>query len=90
MSKSVSYQRAIVVRKTPQNEKVTKRDLRLARHLQKLRKSRKVTQEQLAEKIGKTHNWISYIESGHRIPNLRLLYKIADALGLKVRDLFPF
>jgi len=79
-----------IERKIPQHKKVTKRDLRLARNVQKMRKKSGLTQEQLAEKIGKSATWVGYIESGYRIPNLKLLYKIASALGIKVSDLFPF
>lgn len=68
----------------------TKQDLKLARRLQKIRKKEGLTQEQLAVKIGKSVTWIGYIESGYRIPNLKLLYKISKALGVKARDLFPF
>lgn len=79
-----------IVRKIPQQKKVTKQDLRLARHIQKMRKKSELTQEQLAEKVRKSVTWIGYIESGYRIPNLKLLYKITRALKIKVKDLFPF
>lgn len=79
-----------IERKTPQHRKVTKQDLKLARHLQKTRKKSGLTQEQLADKIRKSVTWIGYIESGYRIPNLKLLYKIAKALGVRVKDLFSF
>ena len=79
-----------IERKIPQHKKVTKRDLRLARNVQKMRKKSGLTQEQLAEKIEKSVTWVGYIESGYRIPNLKLIYKIARALGVKVKDLFPF
>ena len=79
-----------IKRKIPQHRKTTKQDLKLARHLQKVRKRQNLTQEELAEKIHKSVTWVGYIESGYRIPNLKLLYKIARALGVKVKDLFPF
>lgn len=79
-----------IERKIPQYKKVTKQDLRLVRHIQKMRKKAGLTQEQLAERIRKSVVWVGLIESGKRIPNLKLLYKIARALGVKVRDLFPF
>ena len=70
--------------------KPTHQDLRLARHLQKVRKSKHLTQEQLAEKVGVSVTWIGYLETGVYRPNLRLLYKIARVLGVKVKDLIPF
>ncbi len=71
-------------------KRLTKKDLRLARRLQKVRKSKGVTQEQLAEQIGVSTTWIGYIETGYRIPNLKMIYKIARALNVKVKDIFPF
>jgi len=79
-----------IERKIPQHRKVTKQDLRLARHIGKMRKRANLTQEELAERIKKSVVWIGLIESGKRIPNLKLLYKIARALNIKVKDLFPF
>lgn len=79
-----------IERKVPQYKKVTELDRRLARHLQKVRKEKGWTQEQLAEKIRVSATWLGYIEAGTRIPNLKLLYKIARALGVRVSDLFPF
>ena len=78
-----------VKRETPQYKKTTKQNLRLGRHIQKVRKKSGLTQEQLAEKVRKSVVWIGLIESGHRIPNLKLLYKIARALNVKVKNLFP-
>ena len=79
-----------IERKVPQYRKVTEQDRRLARHLQKVRKERGFTQEQLADKIRVSVTWLGYIESGSRLPNLRFIYKIARALGVRVSDLFPF
>lgn len=71
-------------------QKITNQDLNLARHLQQVRKSKKITQEQLAEQVKVSTTWIGYIEMGRFRPSLRLLYKIAKALNVPVRDLFPF
>jgi transcriptional regulator with XRE-family HTH domain len=30
------------------------------------------------------------IETAKLVPNLRMLYRIAEALGVKVKDLIPF
>lgn len=90
MTSKTNRGKLTIERKTPQRRKVTKQDVRLARHLQKIRKEKGLTQEELAERVNKSVTWIGYIENGYRIPNLRLLYKIAKALGVKVKDLFPF
>lgn len=70
--------------------KTTKKDYRLGRKLQKIRKDKGFTQEQLAEKVGVSTTWIGYIETGFKRPNLKLVYKIANILGVKVKDIFPF
>ena len=49
-----------------------------------------MTQEELAEKVNVSSGWISKIERGMYPPNMKLLTKIARALGVKVRDLIPF
>lgn len=70
--------------------KITKIDYRLGRNIQKIRKQKGITQEQLAEKVGVSTTWIGYVELGFKKPNLKLLYKIARVLEIKVKDLFPF
>jgi transcriptional regulator with XRE-family HTH domain len=52
------------------------------------REQRGYTQEQLAQKLGKTKGYLSRIENGKERPNLELLANIADALGIRVKDLF--
>ncbi len=71
-------------------KKITERDIRLARKIQKIRQEKDWTQEKLAEKVGVSTTYIGYIETGYRIPNLKMIYKIANALGVKVKDIFPF
>lgn len=71
-------------------KKIPKNYLRLGRRMQKIRKEKSVTQEQLAEKVGVSTTWIGYLETGYRIPSVKMLNKIARALGVKVKDIFPF
>ncbi len=54
-----------------------------------MRKRNKLTQEKFAEKVGVSTTWIGYIETGFRRPNLKMVYKIANVLGVKVKDIFP-
>lgn len=70
--------------------KISQKDYKFARYLQKVRQSKNITQEALAEKIGASQTWIAYIETGRNKPNLKMLEKIAKALGVKVKDLIPF
>lgn len=72
------------------SKKATKQDYRLGRKIQKLRKEKELSQEKLAEKVGVSTTWIGYIETGYRRPNLKMVYRIARALGVKVKDIFPF
>ena len=47
-----------------------------------------LTQEQLAAKVGVTRKTINTIERGHFVPSTLLALKLAQALGVKVEDLF--
>ncbi|MBI2335040.1 helix-turn-helix transcriptional regulator [Candidatus Daviesbacteria bacterium] len=69
---------------------VTKRDKKLGKQLHRLRKQRKLTQEQIAEKVRVSAKYIQYLESAKRVPSLKLLYRVADTLQVKVKDLFTF
>lgn len=71
-------------------KKITEKDWRLARKIQKIRQEKGWTQERLAERVGVSTTYIGYIETGYRIPNLKMVYKITNALGVKVKDIFPF
>lgn len=71
-------------------KKITEQDYRLGRKIQKIRKAKGLTQEQLAEKVKVSTTFIGYVETGYRRPNLKMIYKIARALDAKVKDIFPF
>jgi transcriptional regulator with XRE-family HTH domain len=58
--------------------------------LQKVRKSKGVTQEELAVKLFMHKNYIGMIERGERNPTIRTLYKIAKALKVNSSELLPF
>ena len=69
---------------------ITKKDKSFGKRIKRLRKKSKLTQEQLADKAGVTSKYIQYIEMAKRYPSFKLLYRIAKALGVKVKDLFLF
>jgi DNA-binding XRE family transcriptional regulator len=48
------------------------------------RKNEKVTQKELAERIGADKSYISKIEKGAIEPSVGTFYRIIDALGLRV------
>ena len=52
--------------------------------IQDARKSEKITQEELANRIGIGKAYISKIENGIVEPGIGTFYRIIDALGLKI------
>ncbi len=55
-----------------------------------LRAEREMTQEELAELIGVTRNTIMSLEKGKYYPSLKLAYRIADAFGVGIDDVFTY
>lgn len=68
----------------------TQRDRKFGKHIRRLRKQAKLTQEEMAEKLRLSTKYIQFIEAGARMPSLKTIYKVARALGVKVQKLFPF
>jgi len=62
--------------------------MKLGQVIKKIRKERKLTQVQLAEKIGKSDRLITYVERGIMNPSLGTLYDISNALGVSVSEIF--
>ncbi len=60
----------------------------LGKKIQKLRKQKGMSQEELAEKLGFSRVYMGYIEQGRESPSLKLVIKLAKKLGVKVEDLF--
>ena len=58
--------------------------------IQKLRKDKNLTQEELAEKIGIGTSNISYIENGKFAPSIENFAKIAEVLGVEPSELYKF
>jgi transcriptional regulator with XRE-family HTH domain len=73
-----------------QKRKIAKQNLKLGKRIKKMRETSKMTQEELAEKVGVSLGWISKIERGIYPPSWKLLAKIARALGIKAHELIPF
>lgn len=53
------------------------------------RKQERMTQAELAEKVGTNKSYISRIEKGAIEPGVRLFFRIIDALGLKMEIVKP-
>jgi len=56
--------------------------------VQKLRKQRKMSQEEFAHKLGISRTYMGYIEQGRESPSLKLLMKIARRFAIRVEELF--
>jgi len=62
--------------------------LALGSKLKELRKSRNLTQEQIAVQAGVPRSYISRIERSHLLPGPAMVRRLAEALGVKMLDLF--
>jgi transcriptional regulator with XRE-family HTH domain len=71
-----------------EERKTPNKDLVFGRRLQRVRKRMGFTQEKLAEKTRLSTTFIGLIETGRRRPSLKSLQKIADALGINIKELF--
>ena len=58
--------------------------------LREIRLQRRMTQEQFAETIGMSVDFLSLIERGVNSPSFAALERIAKRLRLQVTDLFTF
>jgi len=59
-----------------------------AKQLAELRRSKGLSQEELAERSGLHAIAITYIETGKRVPRLDTVFKLAEGLGIEVSELF--
>ncbi|MCF0241983.1 MAG: helix-turn-helix transcriptional regulator, partial [Treponema sp.] len=57
-------------------------------NLKKYRKSAKITQEELAEKIGITPQHLSLIETGATFVSAELIENVSSALNVSISSLF--
>ncbi len=64
------------------------REMMMKNNIKELRKSRKLRQEDLAEKLGVTRQTIIAIENDKYDPTLELAMKISEFFGLSVNDIF--
>lgn len=61
---------------------------RLGKNILQIRKTRKITQEELGLVAWVSPNYISNLERGRVNPSLRMLRKICRRLHVRMRDLF--
>ena len=62
----------------------------LGMRIKELRMVRKLSQEQLAEKVAISPKYMSRIETGSQFPSFGIITKFADVLQVEVKDFFEF
>lgn len=62
----------------------------IGERIQELRKKRKLSQEQIAERADISPNYLSRIECGKENPTLDMFIKLARALGTEMWEIFDF
>lgn len=67
---------------------MTKIEEQVGKNIQKVRKSKGLTQQQLADKIAMNRAHLGHLEQGRKSPSLETLEKIAKALKVEVKELF--
>lgn len=56
----------------------------LGQVIQEARKQEKITQSELAKRVGKDKTYISKIENGNIDPSVSVFYRLIEAMGMKV------
>ncbi len=65
----------------------TEKERRPMKKLKALRKAKGLTQRELAGKCGIDYSSLCMYENGKRIPNMKTIAKLANALGCRISDL---
>ena len=58
--------------------------------LREFRARYRMTQEELARRVGVTRQTIIAIENGKYLPSLKLAFKLAKAFNVRIEDLFEY
>ena len=69
------------------SEPIAKLSERVVQEIKRLRLSRKITQEEFAEKVGVTWTTVARWETGEVAPAIKYLPKFAEILGVSEEDL---
>ena len=74
-----------------QNRKLRKEfTKRLSERLREIRKAKKLTQQELAEKAGLHLTYVGHLELGKYHPTVFVMWKISRALGVSLDNLIDF
>ena len=60
---------------------------KIGKFIQKIRKDKKITQSELAEKLGVSDRTIGNWENGRNMPDLSLFKPLCDELGITINEL---
>lgn len=63
---------------------------KVAKRVKELRNQKKISQEELADQAELYRTYINHIETGRYSPSAYVLYKISQALGVKLSKFFNF
>ena len=63
---------------------------KLGKRIADLRRAKKLTQDQLAEAVGCSVEFISLVERGVNAPSVAGLEKFSEVLRVEVKELFTF
>lgn len=61
---------------------------RLSKNLQRIRREKGLSQEDLAHRAEVHQTYLSGLENGRRNPSIKVVERIADALGVDVVEMF--
>lgn len=78
--------------KTPRDEAENRKlrrefTLHLSERLKEVRKDKKMTQQELAEKAGLHLTYVGHLELGKYHPTVYVMWKISKALGISMNEL---
>lgn len=63
---------------------------RFGAQVRKIRKQKRMSQEEVAVKAKLDVTTVSEIESGQREPMLKTIWKLSNAMSVQIKDLFSF
>ncbi len=61
---------------------------RLSRNIQRIRREKGLSQEELAHRADVHQTYLSGVETGRRNPSVKVVERIANALGVDISQLF--
>jgi transcriptional regulator with XRE-family HTH domain len=62
--------------------------VRLAKRIRAVRESKSISQEQLSDRAGYYRTYVGHIENATKSPSAHTVWRIAQALDVKVEELF--